>query len=181
MRCKKRCACALGVCAVFAVMLFGFAACGAKAPPAPAPFSAEISIVFGESRQSAVLTMEQPGALRLVFTAPKVLQGFVLAVEGDMVTLEYGGLQTSLSAQALPAEGAVSLLNQVILQLVQPAEQAVLRRLRGGGWERRGTANGLDYTVRLDETGALVSLKAPKAGLEIKADSANKDITIKNH
>ena len=181
MQRAKRFACALGVCMIFAAMLFGLAACGEKAPPAPAPFSAEISIAFGESRQSAVLTMERPGALRLAFSAPKVLNGFAVFIEGDVVSLEYGGLQTALSVQALPIEGAASLLNRVMLQLAQPAEQAALRQLRGGGWERAGTANGLEYTVRLDENGALVSLKAPKAGLEIKVNSANKDITIKNH
>jgi|GEM_PF-1389862 len=171
MRCIKRCAYVLGVCAIFAGMVLGLAACGAKTPPAPVPFSAEISIAFGESRQSAVLTMARPGALRLAFTSPKVLRGFAIFIEGDSLVLEYGGLQTALSAQALPMEGAASLLNRVMLQLAQPAEQAALWHLRGGGWERKGIANGLEYSAVLDENGALVSLKAPKAGLEIKVNS----------
>ena len=175
MRGIKRWICALGVCAIFAGMLFGFAACGEKTPPVPAPFSAEISIAFGESRQSAVLTMKRPGALRLAFTEPKVLQGFAMTVEGETVSLEYGGLQTAFSAKALPMEGAASLLNRVMLQLAQPAEQAALRHLRGGGWERKGIANGLEYSAVLDENGALLSLKAPKAGLEIKVDTIKKD------
>ena len=172
MRHIKRYACALSMCAAFAGVLFGFSACGAKAPPAPAPFSAEISITFGDSVQRAELTMERPGVLRLAFTEPKVLQGFAVRIEGDALALEYGGLQTTLSTEALPIEGAASLLNQVMLQLAQPAEQAALRRLRGGGWERRGTANGLEYTVCLDEAGALLSIKAPKRWLEIKINSA---------
>ena len=160
----RRCVCLL----LSAGILFGLSACGAKAPPPPSSFSADVSIVFGEARQEAALELERPGALRLSFTSPDALRGMALSLEGDTATLEYKGLQTILPTASLPGEGAAQLLNQVLLQLAQPPEKKTLRRLRGGGFERKGEANGLHYIACLDEEGALLGLQAPKAGLEIK-------------
>jgi len=144
-------------------MLFAFSACGGSVPPPPMNFSAEVSIVSRGSKQSAVLEAERPGVLRLVYTSPKALAGMEISIESENARIEYMGMRAQAAAASL--EGAAPLLDQVLLQLAQPAEKKALRRLRGGGWERKGAANGLDYIARLNEEGALQSVKA--ADLEI--------------
>jgi len=148
--------------------LLVFTACGASAPPPPANFSAEITIARGGSKQYARLEAERPGLLQLVFASPETLGGMEISIKGDAASLEYDGMRAEIPAAFLPREGAAPLLNQVLLQLAQPlqkSERKSLRHLRGGGWERRGAAGGVDYIARLSEEGALQNLRA--AGLEI--------------
>jgi hypothetical protein len=134
-------------------------ACQVQAPPAPVPFTAKAAITMGQQRQTAQLTMERPGALRLLFQTPAPLEGMELRLEGDSVLLQYDELQQQFPAAALPQEGAAQLLNQVLLQLAQPAEPGKVRKLRNG-FERKGLANGISYTAKLGSDGALKSLRA---------------------
>jgi len=152
-------------CFFLLLTLFG---CGAAPPPPPVSFSAQINITQGEAKQSARLAAERPGMLRLVFTAPMAIEGMTISIEGDNAALEYEGMRKQIPAASL--EGAAPLLNQVLLQLAQPlqkSERKAQRHLRGGGWERRGKADGVDYIARLSEEGALQSLRVEKTGLKI--------------
>jgi hypothetical protein len=122
----------------------------------------------GEGAQTAALTQERPGVVRLEFTSPASISGFTLRLEGDAASLGYNGLQTNIPATSLPQSGAVMVLGQALEQLSRPAGKKGLRRLSGGGWERKGAINGQPYTASLSAEGALRSLKAP--GLELKID-----------
>lgn len=146
-------------------VLLGFAGCGSSVPPPPARFSAEVRIVSREAQQCAALEAERPGVLRLVYTSPAPLAGMVISIESEDAAIEYAGMRKQVPAAGL--EGAAPLLNQVLLQLAQPPEKKALRRMRGIGWERKGDVGGLEYVARLSEEGALQSVKAPRAGLEI--------------
>jgi len=148
--------------------MLGISACGATMPSPPTNFSAEITIAYGALKQNARLAAERPGVLRLIFTSPETLEGMEITIEGDAAALEYGGMRAQIPAASLPKEGAAALLNQVLLQLAQPLqkpERKMLRHMRGGGWERKGAAGGVDYIARLSEDGVLQSLRA--AALEI--------------
>ncbi|MDR0531908.1 MAG: hypothetical protein LBG83_07590 [Oscillospiraceae bacterium] len=150
-------------------LVVGLSACaGTPPPPPPQSFTARLTLGAGESAQQAALIQERPGVLRLEFSSPAPLAGFVLRLEGEAVTLDYGGMRANLPAGDLPQGGAAALLGQALAQLAQPAPKKSLHRLAGGGWERKGTANGQPYTARLGADGALFCLSAP--GLELKAN-----------
>jgi len=153
------------VFALVFVVLLTLAACGPSTPPpAPAEFTAEAHIIFGESKFTALVTQARPGTLSVEFTAPEELAGLRLALQGSTATLFYGELQTELTA--LPASNFVALLGGVLLALAQQTP-AGLSRLRGGGWTLAGTANGLHYQATISPDGTLTEVSAPSANLKI--------------
>ena len=143
------------------------AACGpGTPPPAPAEFTAEAHILFGESAFTALVTQTRPGVLAVEFTAPEALAGLRLSLQSGNVTLHDGALQSELPAAALPASNFAALLSGVLLRLAQPSTEG-LTRTRGGGWTLAGTANGLHYQATISAEGTLTHVAAPSAGLEI--------------
>ena len=154
------------LCILISHLLF-FAACGQAVPPAaPAEFSAEAQVSFGESEFTALVTQERPGALELTFTAPAELAGLRLRLQSGNATLHYGELQAELPASALPASNVAALLSGVLLRLAQSSPEG-LARARGGGWTLTGHANGLPYQAVIDADGILTQISAPAAGLEV--------------
>jgi len=142
--------------------------CGPSVPPPmPVQLAAEAQVRFGESRFTAQVAQEHPGALMLEFTAPEELQGMRLSLQGDNASLRYGELDVELPANALPAANAAALLNHVLLRLAQPGAEG-FTRVRGGGWTLKGTANGLHYQANINAEGVLTQIEAPSAALEIK-------------
>ena len=143
-----------------------FTACQSKMPPPmPQSFTAQARVTFGGKRFTAAVEQACPGSLRLKFAGPPELKGLVLQLEGGTAILRYGELELSLPTPSLPQAGFAGLLNEVLRQLVQPVEENV-RRV-AGGWELKGTLEGLPYTARVDMDGMLRGLHMPGAGLKV--------------
>ena len=91
-----------------------------------------------------------------------------LQLEGGTAILRYGDMELTLPAPALPQAGFASLLNEVLLQLAQPAPESLRRT--ADGWELNGRTGTLVYTARIDPQGMLRGLYVPGAGLMIELD-----------
>ena len=155
------------ILAIF-VFLFILGACGQSIPPsAPSQFSAEAQITFGESKFTAQVSQERPGALSVEFIAPEELQGMRLILQGDSTVLRYGELETELPASSLPAAGFAPVLNGVLLRMAQPSTEGY-SRARGGSWTLNGAANGLNYLAKIDTEGVLTQVEVPAVNLEVK-------------
>jgi len=141
-------------------------ACGARMPPPhPAQFNARADVLFGGKELAALITQEGPGTLVTEFTAPEELRGIYLRIQGDSASLRYGDMRAELPLEALPASGIAPLLCRVLLRLAQP-DPAGFTKIRGG-WELKGTADGLNYRAILAADGTLAQVKVPSAGLEV--------------
>jgi len=147
-------------------VLILFSACQAKMPPPPPQsFTGQARVTFGEKRFSAAVEQTCPGSLRLAFAGLPELEGMSMQLEGGTAILRYGEMELSLPTPSLPQAGFAGVLAKALRQLAQPEEENV-RRV-AGGWEVKGTAEGLTYTVRVDMEGIPRSIYMPGAALKI--------------
>ena len=134
-------------------------------PPPPQSFTGQARVTFGDKQFTAALEQSCPGSLRLAFSGLSELEGMEMRLEGGTAIVRYGDMELSMPTPALPQAGFAGLLNEALRQLAQPTEESVKRVT--GGWEIKGTVEGMAYTARVDMEGMLRSLHMPGAALKV--------------
>jgi len=154
------------------IFLFILTACGQAAPPpAPAQFTSQAQVTFGEDEFAAKVAQSRPGVLEVTFTAPAEIAGMELLLQGTTATLQYHGMQTELPQSALPISNFAVLLNTVLLQLAQESAPKQFASVRDGSFTLQGSASGLAYQATVAENGMLITMEVPGIGLQVLLDA----------